>query len=312
MARKKFRFGIQTSRASTGDSWRDKARKIEDLGFSTLFMPDHFADQFAPTPALMAAADATTTLRVGGLVLDVDYRHPLVLAKEVATMDVLSGGRVEFGFGAGWMISDYEQAGMTYDSPGVRISRMKEALRIIKSLWTAEGPVSFSGEHYTLTDAIGFPKPAQQPHPPVMIGGGGKRVLRLAAREADIISVNFSLAEGAVNQKTTATGSAAATREKLAWIREAAGDRFDDIELETTVFATVVTDDGEKMAERIAPGFGVSPAEVLEGPHALIGSVDQIVDDLQRRRDDFGFSYIVFSGDVFDQVAPIVKKLAGT
>jgi probable F420-dependent oxidoreductase len=312
MAQKKFRFGIQTARARSAQDWAEKARKIEDLGFSTLFMPDHFGDQFAPMPALMAAANATKTLRVGGLVLDVDYRHPVVLAKELATMDVLCDGRVEFGFGAGWMLTDYEQAGMTYDRPGVRISRMTEALRIVKALWAAEGPVSFQGKHYTITNAVGFPKPVQQPHPPVLIGGGGKRVLSIAAREADIVGVNFALPEGAVNASALVTGSAAATREKIGWIREAAGDRMADIELNVTVFAAIVTDDREAMAARVAPGFGVTPEEALEGPHALIGSVDQIVEDLQRRREEYGFSYIAFSGDVFDSVAPIVRKLAGT
>ena len=311
MARtRKFRFGVQTSRAASRDEWVAKARKIEDLGFSTLLMPDHFEDQYAPVPALMAAADATTTLRIGTLVFDNDYKHPVVLAKEAATLDVLSGGRLELGIGAGWMTSDYEQAGMAYDAPGERIARLKEGLTVMKGLW-ADEPAMFDGKHYHV-HMNGLPKPVQRPRPPVLIGGGGKRVLGYAAREADIVGVNFMLAEGVVNREVMTTGSAAATAEKIGWIREAAGARFDDIELNVTVFAAIVTDDRAGMAERLAPRFGVTPAELPDAPHVLLGNVDQIAEDLQRRRDRFGFSYVVISGDGFEQLAPVVKKLAGT
>jgi len=305
-----FRFGIQTSNARSREAWEEKARKIEDLGFSTLFMPDHFTEQLSPIPALMCAAAATTTLRVAGLVLDNDFRHPLVLARETATMDVLSGGRVELGIGAGWMKTDYDQSGIPYDEPGVRVTRLQEAVRIIKGLWGDE-PVTFSGKHYTIANARGAPKPLQQPHPPILIGGGGKRVLRFAAREADIVGVNFNLSEGAVNPKTMMTGTAEATKEKIAWIREAAGARFDELELNVTIFATVVAEDTSKIAERMAAGFGTTPDELPRSPHALIGSAGAIVDELERRRAEYGFSYVVFSGDVFEQVAPIVARLAG-
>lgn len=306
-----FRFGIQTSRAASGEEWKAKARRIEELGYASLFVPDHFSDQFAPLLALAAAADATRTLRVGTLVLDNDFRHPLVLAKELATLDVLSGGRVEAGIGAGWMTTDYQQSGIAHDPPGARIERLKESVTIIKGLF-AEGSFSFSGEFYTVTNHDGTPKPMQKPHPPLLIGGGGRRVLRLAARQADIVGVNFSLAEGVVNPAVAATGSAAATAEKIAWIREAAGARSDSLELNITVFVSAVTDDRQSVAERVAPGFGLSPEDVLGSPHVLIGSVDQIVDDLQRRREEFGFSYVVFSGDVFEQMAPVVARLAET
>jgi len=305
-----FRFAIQTSSAASGDAWREKARRIEDLGFSTLLIPDHFGDQFSPMPALTSAADATSTLRVGGLVLDNDYKHPLVLAKEIATLDVLSGGRAELGIGAGWMLTDYEQSGIAYDSPGVRVERLQESVRVMKGLFGAE-PCTFAGKHYRITNANGTPKPVQQPHPPIMIGGGGKRVLRFAAREANIISVNFDLREGAVNASTMATGTAEATAEKIGWIREAAGARINEIELNVTIFATIVTDDAAKMAERLAGNFGTTPDQLHRAPHALIGSVDAIVDELERRRAEYGFSYVAFSGDVYEQVAPIVGKLAG-
>ncbi len=307
----KFRFGIQTSFAESAEAWSAKAKKIEDLGFSSLFIPDHFNEQFAPIPALMAAADATSTLRLGTMVLDNDYRHPLVLAKEIATLDILSGGRVELGLGAGWMRSDYEQAGIPYDRPGVRIRRFEEGLQVIKGMF-ADGPFSFSGEFYNITDHDALPKPVQKPHIPILVGGGGKRVLSIAARNADIVGVNFSMAEGEVNPMATATGTAEATREKVAWIREAAGERLAEIEMNVTVFVCLVTDDREGMAERVAGGFGFGPDEVKATPHALIGTVDQIAEDLEHRRDEFGFSYVVLSGDVFEAMAPVVKRLAGT
>ncbi len=307
---RKFRFGIQTSYAGSADEWRAKARRIEELGYSTLFVPDHFTEQYAPLIALQAAADATTSLCLGMLVLDNDYRHPLVLAKELATLDVMSAGRVEVGLGAGWMRSDYEQSGMAYDRPGVRIERFEEGLHVIKGLF-ADSPFSFSGKHYTITKHEGTPKPIQKPHPPILVGGGGKRLLSIAAREADIVGVNFSLAEGEVNPQVAVTGTAAATREKIAWVRGAAGARFSDLELNVTVFFAFVNEDRRGMAERVAGGFGLPAEEVLNSPHVLIGSVDQIVDDLQRRREEYGFSYIAFSGDVYEAMSPVVKALAG-
>lgn len=311
MAQHKFRFGVQTSNAPTGEAWREKARRVEELGYSTLFIPDHFGDQLAPIPAMMSALDATTTLRVGGLVYDNDYRHPLVFAKETATMDVLSGGRVELGIGAGWMKTDYDASGIDYDRPGIRISRLEEALTIIKGL-LHDGSVSFSGKYYTVTDHDGLPKPVQKPHPPILIGGGGKRVLSLAAREADIVGVNFNLEEGAVNRAVLQTGGAATTDEKIGWIRDAAGSRFEDLELNVTIFVPIVTDDRMKMAERIAPGYGMSPEDALDSPHVLIGNVGEIVETLQQRRERYGFSYIALSGDGFEAMAPVVKALAGT
>ena len=305
----KFRFGIQTSNAPSAEAWAEKARKIESLGFSTLVIPDHFNDQLAPMPAMMAAADATTTLRVGSLVLDNDYKHPLVLAKEAATLDVLSGGRLELGIGAGWMQTDYDASGIAYDAPGVRISRFVEGLKIMQGLF-ADGPVDFDGKFYKITHHEGTPKPIQKPLP-ILIGGGAKRVLSIAARHAQIVGVNYNLEQGTVNRATMQTGGADLTAEKIGWIKTAAGDRFDELELNVTVFVSVVTDDRNAMGERLAAGQGTTPAEALASPHTLVGSVEQIVDDLQERRDRYGFSYITFSGDRFDAMAPVVKKLAG-
>jgi probable F420-dependent oxidoreductase len=307
---RKFRFGVQASGAADGDAWRRIARKAEDLGYATLFIPDHFGDQLAPVPALMAAADATTTLRVGGLVLDNDYRHPVVLAKELATLDLLSGGRLEVGLGAGWMRSDYEQSGIPYDPPKVRVDRFEEGLAVIKG-YLAGGPFSFSGEHYQVSGIEGAPRPVQQPIP-FLIGGGGRRVLSIAAREADIVGINPNLRSGAVDKETIADATAASFDEKVAWVREAAGDRFDDIELNLLVFVAVVTDDRQSMAEMLAGGFGVSPEDALSIPNAFVGTVNQICDDLNERRERWGVSYVVFQEGAMDAMAPVVARLAGT
>ena len=306
-----FRFGVQEHRASSAKEWRDKARLAESLGYSTLSLPDHFGDQLGPIAALMSAADATTTLRVGSLVFDNDYRHPVVLAKEAASLDLLSDGRLDFGLGAGWMASDYEQAGIPFDPPGLRIERMTEALAVIKSFF-AGGSVSFSGKHYKVEGLDARPKPVQKPHPPIVLGGGGRRMLRLAAREADIVSVNYNLNEGRVNRNLVRTGFAEATDEKLAWIKEAAGDRLSEIELSVTIFVANVTDDRDVMAGAMAAGLGAEPKDVLDMPHFLIGTVDQIVEDLVARRERFGISYIIVPGEAAESLAPVVERLTGT
>jgi probable F420-dependent oxidoreductase len=306
-----FRFAVQAHRASSAKAWKDQARQVESLGYAALYLPDHFTDQLGPIAALMAAADATTTLRVGSLVFDNDYRHPVVLAKEAATLDLLSDGRFDLGLGAGWLASDYEQAGMPYDGPGTRISRLEEALQIIKKLF-AGGTFSFAGEHYQIKDIEGSPLPLTRPHPPILLGGGGRRMLRLAAREADIVNVNFDLREGRVNRELVRTGLADATAEKLVWIKDAAGDRLDHIEMSITIFLANITDDRESVASVMAAGFGSEPKDVLAMPHFLIGTVDELVEELQRRRDRYGISFVIVPGDVAELFAPIVARLAGT
>jgi probable F420-dependent oxidoreductase len=306
-----FRFAAQIDGAPSAKAWADRARQAEDLGYSTLTMPDHFGDQLAPVPALMAAADATTTLRIGTLVFDNDYKHPLVLAKEAATLDLLSDGRLELGLGAGWMKTDYEQSGMAYDPPAVRVDRFEEALIVIKGLM-ADAPFSFAGQHYTITEHDGLPKPVQRPHPPIIIGGGGKRVLSIAARHADIISVNPNLREGLGGVETAPNAVPAMTTRKIDWIREAAGDRFDDIELNVLVGFCLVTDDAAKIAAGMAGAFGVSAEEALHVPICLVGTVDWMVDELQRRREEWGFSYIGVDGGSWEAFAPVVSRLSGT
>jgi probable F420-dependent oxidoreductase len=302
---------VQEHRAPSAGAWSEKARLVEALGYKTLYLPDHFGDQLSPIAALMSAADATTTLRVGSLVFDNDYRHPVVLAKEAATLDLLSEGRLDFGLGAGWQVSDYEQTGIPFDPPGLRIERMAEGLEIIKSFF-AGGSVSFAGKHYKVDGVEAAPAPVQKPHPPIVLGGGGNRMLHLAGREADIVSVNFNLSEGRVNRKLVRTGLAEATDEKVAWIKEGAGDRFAAIELSVTVFVANVTDDRDTVAGALAAGLRSEPVEVLQTPHFLIGSVEQIIEDLQARRERFGISYVVVPDEAAVSLAPVVERLTGT
>lgn len=308
---RRFRFGIQLAGAPTGADWAALARRAEDLGYSTLVLPDHFGDQLAPVPAMQAALDATTDLRVGCLVFDNDYKHPVVLAKEVATMDVLSGGRVEVGLGAGWLNTDYEQSGIQHDRASVRIDRMEEGIAVLKGL-LADGPFSYDGDHYRITEMDGLPKPVQRPHPPLLIGGGGRGVLTIAGREADIVGINPSIVSGAVDADAARSGIAERTDEKVSWVRSAAGARYADLELNMLIFAGIITDDAEAMRANMAPLFGLRPEDLGEYPHALIGSVGSIADDLERRRDRWDVSYIVVQGDAMGPLAPVVARLAGT
>jgi probable F420-dependent oxidoreductase len=308
---RKFRFGVQEHHAASAADWREKARRVESMGYTSLYLPDHFSDQPGPIAALMAAADATTTLRVGSLVFDNDYRHPVVLAKEAATLDLLSDGRLDFGLGAGWMKSDYDKSGIPHDSAGLRIDRMEEALKVIKGLWTGE-PFSFTGKHYSITELEGSPRPLQKPHPPILLGGGGRKMLTIAGREAGIVNVNFDLREGRVNRELVRTGLAAATDEKLGWVREGAGDRFDDLELSVTIFLATVTDDRDSLAAGMASGLRMEPGDVLGMPHFLIGTVDEIAGVLQARRERFGVSYVIVPGEAAESLAPVVQRLTGT
>lgn len=307
---RRFRFGVQLSAPHADLSWQDTARRAEELGYSTLFVPDHFGDQLAPIAALSVAAEATTTLKVGALVLDNDYRHPVVLAKEMATLDRLCGGRLELGLGAGWMTTDYEQSGIALDRPGVRIDRFEEALEVLRGLFAGED-VTFEGEHYRVTGLEGRPLPHTEGGPPLLIGAGGRRMLSIAARYADIVGVNPNLRAGAIGTDTVADAMASATDQKVAWVREAAGDRFDDLELNILSFVASVTDDTAGFAEVVAAMFGAPAEEVLEAPTVVVGSVPEIVDRLEARRERWGVSYYVFSADAFETMAPVVAELTG-
>jgi probable F420-dependent oxidoreductase len=318
MANRPFRFGVQDRNASSGSAWEAAARRYEDIGFSVLTLADHFDDQLAPIVAMTAAACATTKLQVGCLVFDNDYRHPVVFAKEMATLDVISGGRVEIGLGAGWMGSDYAEAGMPYDPPGTRVGRFMEGVRVVKAL-LGEDPVNFSGDYYTITGHNALPKPIQKPHPPIVIGGGGPRILRFAAREADIININpRNLGNERWAETNVNDASEEATDRKIGLVRDAAGERIADIELGVTVAFVIETDDRVALAENIASGLPqvdgqpADPKRVLASPHVLIGTIDEMAATLQERRDRWGFSYITFVADAADAVAPLVQRLAGS
>lgn len=306
-----FRFGIQCRGPADPAGWPALARKVEDLGWSTLTVADHLDDQLAPIPAAMAAGAATTSLRVGTMVLANDYRHPVMVAKEAATLDVLTGGRFELGIGAGWMTADYEAAGIELDRAGVRIDRLTEALAVLRGLWSAE-PFSFDGTHYRIRELAGRPAPVTTGGPPIVIGGGGERVLRLAARTADVVALNVNLRAGVIDERAFPDGTPTATDRKLAWIREAAGERYDGLELQVRVHLAMVTDDRAGVIEELSPAFGLTPEEAAATPHALIGSVEEICDQLVERRERWGISYLGLSGDQLDAFAPVVARLAGT
>jgi probable F420-dependent oxidoreductase len=306
-----FRFAVQLSKASSGAAWRDLARKSEDLGYSTLYVPDHLDDQFAPMIAMTVAAEATTTLRVGSLVLDNDFRHPVVLAMEAATLDLFAEGRLELGVGAGWMRSDYETSGIAMDPPKVRVERLRESLQIMNSLWQS-GEATFEGQHYSVRGAIGVPPPFTRPRPILVIGGGSRQILTLAAQEADIVSIIPSLAAGAIGTEVAASALIERFTERIEWVRDAAGDRFDQLELQCWTMAVQVVPNATEVMGQLAPLFGLTPEQISTVPLALIGTEDEIVELLQRRREELGFSYVVVHEAELESFAPVVAKLAGS
>ena len=249
---------------------------------------------------------------MGALVFCNDYRHPFVLAKEAATLDVLSDGRFELSLGAGWMRSDYDESGIAYDHPKVRVDRFEEAVKVVQGLLRTDGPFNFHGEHYEVLGHTLSPRPVQRPGPPLIIGGGGKRVLSFAARHADIVSINVNLREGTGGVETAADATPARTRTKVAWVREAAGDRFEDLELNALIGFVMETDDAKGLAEGMAPAFGIEPADALHVPLALVGTLDEMAEELQWRREEYGISYWSIESEAWETLAPVVSKLAGT
>jgi probable F420-dependent oxidoreductase len=311
-----FRFGVIHERPQHPPTWGSHLRRVEDLGFSTFLIRDHLVPDFfgaqpAPLVALASAAALTTRLRLGTMVLAVDYRHPVVLAKEAATLDLLSGGRLELGLGAGWLRREYESAGLTFDSAGTRIDRLEETIRILGGLF-GDGPFSFAGKHYTVTELDGYPKPVQRPRPPLLIGGGRRRVLTLAGREADIVGIlTTSVATGTVVDDASERLAGAVTQ-KLAWVREGAGARYPDIEL-SLIPTLLFEEDRERAASDLisARGWnGVTPSDVLAMPSVFIGSVSEIVDQMEERRARYGFSYYVVSDRLLDGAAALVARLS--
>jgi len=265
----------------------------------------------AAIPAMMAAADATTSIMVGCRVLCVDYHHPVVLAKELATIDLLSDGRLEAGFGAGWITSEYAAMGIEMDRPGIRIQRLEEVVALARAFFAGE-TIDVDGEHVTATSFEAVPAAVQEGGPRVMVGGGRPRVLGLAGRMADIVSINFDNSAGKIGGRGLRSGTAEGTTDKIDWIRDGAGDRFDQLELEIAAYFTTVTDERQATLDMLAPAFGFEPAELAEHPHALIGSVDQICETLQQRREQYGISYVTVNDDQLDAFAPVVARLSGT
>ena len=311
LPRHPFRFGVQASTAPDRAAWVALARRAEDLGYATLSVADHLRDQFATTPALQAAADATTGLRVASMVYCNDLHHPLVLAKEAATLDVLSGGRLELGLGAGWMPVDYTATGIPLDPPGVRISRLAEAVAVIKAA-LRDGAVHHHGTHYQVDAPSTSPTPLQRPHPPLFLGGGGRRMLTLAGAEADIVGLNIDMRSGSIGVESGPSATDTATLDKLGWIADAAGDRFGDLEIQVRIELASVTNDPVGLAEALSPAFGLTAAEGLDSPHALVGTVEAIIETCQARRERFGISYLTIPAEAMDELAPVVAALAGT
>ncbi|MFV0257868.1 MAG: TIGR03621 family F420-dependent LLM class oxidoreductase [Acidimicrobiales bacterium] len=306
-----FRFGVQARGAADRAGWVETARAAEDLGYSILTMPDHLDDQFSPVPALATVAAVTDRLRIGFLVLGNDYRHPVFLAKEAATLDLLSDGRLELGLGAGWMRADYDQAGLAYDPPGIRIDRLTEAVAVLEACFSGAA-ADHHGRYYQVDGLVSTPAPVQRPRPPLLIGGGGPRMLRTAGRLADIVGVNPDLRAGAITAAMAADVTAERVAEKVSWVRDGAGDRFPDIELQVRPFVVEVTDRRQETATQLAGAFGLTAEQGLASPLALVGSPGQMADDLRRRREEFGFSYVVVAADVLEDFAPVVAELSGT
>jgi probable F420-dependent oxidoreductase len=309
---KQFRFGVNLRAADSRAHWAEKARRVEDLGFSTLLVPDHLKELLPPLLPLVSAAEATSTVRVGTFVLNNDFRHPVLLAREAAALDLLSDGRLELGIGAGHMRSEYEEAGIRFDPASVRIERLGESVRILKSLLAGE-TTSLDGRHYQVRGHRAYPLPVQKPRPPILIGGNGLKVLALAARDADIVGfTGLGFPKGATEVDVSGF-KPDSVDERVAWVRSQAGERFDQLELNALVQRVILTDDRQQAAAEIAAQWSaLSVDDVLQTPYALIGTVDQMADALRERRERWGLSYFVTHEPLLEAFAPVVARLAGT
>ena len=306
-----FRFGVNVRSTASAADWTALARKVEDLGYTSLNVPDHLADMLAPIPALAVAAAVTTRLRVSTMVLDNEFRHPVLVAREAATLDLLSDGRLDLGLGAGHMKSEFDQAGLRFDRGAVRVERLAEAVTIVKGLLAGE-TVTFAGHHYQVTSHTIYPRPVQRPHPPIVIGGNGPRLLALAAAEADVVGLSgITFRRGGTEPDLTAF-RAAAVDERVRHLREAAGVRFERLELSALVQRVIVTDDRRAGAEELArrwPALGVD--DILDSPFLLLGTLDEIAGQLVARRARWGISSYVIFEPALDAFASIVARLAG-
>ena len=318
---KPFRFGVQSFNADSAEDWAGQVRRAEELGYSTFHLADHILgpgpalekanhpeQNLAAIPAMAYAAAVTKSINIGCRVFCVDYHLPVVLIKSAMTIDKLSGGRLEFGLGAGWITEEYQALAITKDEPRVRIDRLADVIEGVKA-FCADGMADLSNDTIEWKDFSGVPKPLSRP--PIMIGGGSPRILRLAGREADIVSLNFNNRSGMIGPDGVGTSTEEETRKKIRWVQEGAGDRFDDLEIEIGAYFTFVMDDPAPVLGQFAQMFGLSEDEMSRHPHALFGSADAICDELERRRELFGISYITVGKDNMESFAPIVDRLNG-
>lgn len=301
-----LRFGIQAAGPVDPVGWTEVAKRAESLGYSVLTMADHFSNAMAPFPALAIAAAATTTLRVGTVVLGNDFRHPAVVARDAATLDALSGGRLELGIGAGWMTTDYTTTGIELETPGRRIERLDESVRIITQLLAGES-VTFAGDHYTLAGLDGFS--GAQVKIPIFMGGGGPRMLATAGRLADIVGINPNLSAGVIDERAGPDATIERTVQKLDWVRKAAGPRFGAVEIQSRIHVAMITDDRDDVLAALAPAMGLTLDQAKTSPHALVGTIEEICDKITSLHTEYGFSYFTWSADVLEDMAPIVDRL---
>ena len=310
-----FRFLAEAVEVVEGRRLADTARRAESMGYAGLVFTDHLLDQLAPIPAMATAAAATTRLRVGTFVLNNDLRHPAVLAQDLATLDVLSGGRLDIGIGAGWNEPEYRAIGLSFESIGTRVGRLAESVAVLKGAFAGE-PFTYRGQHYAIEALDGRPVPVQRPHPPLLIGGGGRRILTLAGREADVIGLAPRILPSGRSDPRSLTVEA--TAEKIGWVREAAGDRFESLELNAypSVSRIIVTDHARReagvLADRLRArtGVGITVDELLDSPHVFIASIEGFVAKFRELRERLGITSFMVGG--VDELAPVVERLAGS
>lgn len=303
-----FRFAVTAAWAPDAAAWAALARRAEALGYDALVVPDHISHQLAPIAALAAAAAATSRLRIGSYVFANDFRHPLILAREVATLDLLSGGRVIFGLGAGWRTADYRQLGLPYDPAGTRIERLAEAVGLVKRLLAGE-EVTHLGRHYRLERARVEPRPVQRPRPPLFLGGGGRRMLRLAAREAEIVGLLPQF--DARGRPIVAQATEAATAAKAALVREAAGSRWGSFDLDVLVADAGLVDGPGGPLGAIRSLVAAGAGALVGTPYLLHGTLRRLVTLLERRREAWGLNSYTFHVRAMEAMAPLVERLAG-
>jgi probable F420-dependent oxidoreductase len=313
---KPFRFGIGIGigQINSRADLAEKARKIEALGYDTLTLPDHLTDCLAPVPAMVSAASATTRLRIGTNVLNNDLRHPVLVAREAAAVDLLTDGRLQLGLGAGSIKSEYDEAGLPFASGCVRVERLAEAVTVIKRLLNGEA-VTFAGQHYQIAGHTIAPLPIQKPHPPILIGGNGRRLLTLAAREADIVGFSgLTFRDGGASPPDLSAWRIRGVDERVRWLREGAGEQhFARLEIGALIQRVLVTDKPRATAEELSRRWPqLNADDILQTPYLLIGSAQQMAENLVARRDRWGISYYVLRETCLDDFAPVVAQLAGT